>query len=160
MVCSPTARAAGTSADPAPTRAAMVGTTLVGTVRVIDGDTIAVTGKGWTYSVRLFGIDTPERGAQGFTAATDTLSNFIGKPGVVACLIVDVDRYHRPVGLCRTHDINPLGRSAGTGGPDEHAITLNERMLRTCRARLLPRWFHRVTAAMQARLRAAASGCR
>lgn len=49
-------------------------------VRVIDGDTIVITVDGgdgccWEEKVRIWGVDTPERGEPGWTEATEALRN-------------------------------------------------------------------------------------
>ena len=65
-------------------------------VRVIDGDTIAID----RVHVRLFGIDSPERGQPGAPESTEYLRRLIGseRPD---CRTVDYDkRNERPVMLC------------------------------------------------------------
>lgn len=78
---------------------------VIGTVRVIDGDTIALGEE----RHRLFGIDAPERGqdchAMGLAwecgnAATDALKAFVERHGRVACESTETDRYGRSVGRC------------------------------------------------------------
>ncbi len=125
-----------TSADPA------IGDVFTGRAAIVDGDTIRI-GK---QSIRLFGIDTPERGEAGFAAATDSLRDLVGHHGVL-CRTVDIDRYARAVALCR---IIPPGATADSVGDGQD--TLSEAMLRSCLARRLSRWNHRVPPAMRDRL--------
>jgi endonuclease YncB( thermonuclease family) len=47
-------------------------------VRIIDGDTFVVRYDGELTSVRIWGIDTPERGEPGYQEATDKLRTEIG----------------------------------------------------------------------------------
>jgi endonuclease YncB( thermonuclease family) len=46
-------------------------------LRIIDGDTFVVHYDGELTSVRIWGIDTPERGEPGYQEATDTLRDKI-----------------------------------------------------------------------------------
>lgn len=79
-------------------------TDLSGTARIIDGDTLAVAG----VTVRLFGIDAPERkqtcgdAAEKWdcgTAATLALTILIDGRAI-ACQSVNKDRYARTVARC------------------------------------------------------------
>ncbi len=65
--------------------------------RIVDGDTIWATRAGERVKVRLIGIDTPETGQCGFTAATDHLRAVIaGRPVTLTPgARDDVDRYGR-----------------------------------------------------------------
>jgi endonuclease YncB( thermonuclease family) len=66
-----------------------------GSARVIDGDSLELDGK----PIRLFAIDSPERGEPGAREATDNLRRLItGK--TVACQRIEFDRYDREVSLC------------------------------------------------------------
>jgi len=78
---------------------------LSGPARVIDGDTLAITGK----HVRLWGIDAPERRqscadaagavyACGYRAAEALFTLTYGRR--VRCEARDTDRYGRPVAVC------------------------------------------------------------
>ena len=66
----------------------------VGVVDIVDGDTIKVAGG---QSVRLIGIDTPERGQCGYTEAAFVLASLIrGRPVVlVPGARTDTDHYGR-----------------------------------------------------------------
>lgn len=69
----------------------------VAVVRVVDGDTIVVAlgGAGGT-KVRLIGIDTPERDACMYRAATDRMRSLVeGKSVRLARDVSETDRYGR-----------------------------------------------------------------
>lgn len=68
------ALAPGTAADPPVT----------GPAKVVDGDTIDVQTRAGPVRIRLYGIDTPERGEPGYRAATDTLRGLLAR-GPTAC---------------------------------------------------------------------------
>jgi micrococcal nuclease len=66
-------------------------------VRVVDGDTIVVTGK---IRVRLIGMDTPEvvdprKPVQCFGRAASARTKHLLPPGTPVRLVYDVDRYDR-----------------------------------------------------------------
>lgn len=61
-----------------PTVVAVSGAVLVDVVRVIDGDTLDVRAAQTELRVRLYGIDTPERGDRCFTEATERLRVLAG----------------------------------------------------------------------------------
>lgn len=134
---------AGTDTRPA------IGDRFTGPARIIDGDTLEIGGQ----SIRLFGIDTPERGEAGFAVATAELRAMTADADVT-CLTVDVDRYGRAVGLCRI-----IGRDDIPATVTEQQETLSEMMLVRCLARRLSLWNHRVSAAMGARLDSASTRC-
>ncbi|MCE6967629.1 thermonuclease family protein [Cereibacter sphaeroides] len=69
-----------------------------GTVeRVVDGDTFRL--RGVDESVRIWGLDAPERCDPAGPAATTMLKRLIsGQP--VNCQLRDIDRYQRLVGQC------------------------------------------------------------
>ena len=63
---------------------------------VVDGDTVVVDGK---TTVRLIGIDTPERGEPGYEQATEHLESLIGNRFVrIEKGIEQTDRYGRELG--------------------------------------------------------------
>lgn len=66
-------------------------------VRVVDGDTFRVDGL--DRSIRIWGLDAPERGESGGSAATRALRGLI-EGREVSCRIRDIDRYRRIVGQC------------------------------------------------------------
>tara|TARA_B110000908_G_scaffold31396_1_gene37340 strand:- start:951 stop:1400 length:450 start_codon:yes stop_codon:yes gene_type:complete len=73
---------------------------------VTDGDTLRL--KGYETATRLWGIDTPERGEQGFDAAKQALIGMT-RGQDVRCRPVERDRYGRMVARCST-DAGDLGR--------------------------------------------------
>ena len=83
---------------------------LSGPARVIDGDTIEISGQ----RIRLYGIDAPEggqtckaRGAE-YHCGDDATSWLVDKTAgkSVTCKGRDVDRYGRIVATCRTDDVD------------------------------------------------------
>ena len=69
-----------------------------GTVaQVIDGDTLRLTG--YQPRIRLFGIDAPERGEQGYDTATHVLRRLTSDQRV-RCETINIDRYGRTVAKC------------------------------------------------------------
>lgn len=77
------------SADPA---------RLTGTVsRVIDGDTFKLDGL--EPSIRIWGLDAPERDEAAGPNATSTLTKILGSYSLT-CIIRDIDKYQRIVGQC------------------------------------------------------------
>ncbi len=78
-----------------PALAQEVGDVIKGKATVVSGDTVKVDGN----SIRIYGIDTPERGEPGFEKA----SNFMRaatERGPFICGVFDKDRYNRHVAQC------------------------------------------------------------
>ena len=67
--------------------------------RVIDGDTIEVTLSGKTESIRLYGIDAPEKKQAFGLAAKDFVEVMVGGKMVDILLVGGKDRYERPVAI-------------------------------------------------------------
>ena len=67
--------------------------------RVIDGDTIEVTLSGKTESIRLYGIDAPEKKQAFGLAAKDFVEVMVGGKMVDILLVGKKDRYERPVAI-------------------------------------------------------------
>lgn len=65
--------------------------------RVTDGDTFRLSGV--EPAIRVWGLDAPERGEGGGTAATETLRALVGGRRL-SCRLIDVDRYRRLVAQC------------------------------------------------------------
>ena len=70
-------------------------------LRVIDGDTFATSGD---QSVRLFGVDTPERGEKCYRKATDRLRELAGGEVRVELGPRSRDRYGRLLYYVYTQD--------------------------------------------------------
>ncbi len=66
--------------------------------RVIDGDTFEMTGAG--VSIRVWGLDAPERNEAGGAQATEALAR-IASGQRLSCEKMDTDKYGRIVGRCR-----------------------------------------------------------
>ncbi|MBH32322.1 MAG: chromosome partitioning protein ParB [Gammaproteobacteria bacterium] len=74
--------------------------------RIVDGDTVVVTGMGDGLSkVRLHAIDTPERGQAHYLRSKKALKNFLGK-GEVSLKKIAIDRYGRIVGELFVGDVS------------------------------------------------------
>ena len=67
--------------------------------RVIDGDTIEVTLSGKTESIRLYGIDAPEKKQAYGLSAKDFVEVMVGGKMVDILLVGGKDRYERPVAI-------------------------------------------------------------
>ena len=65
--------------------------------RLVDGDTFWISGQ--RTRIRVWGLDAPEIGDAGGSAATTRLANLISGRSV-QCKMRDVDRYGRIVGQC------------------------------------------------------------
>ena len=74
-------------------------------LRVIDGDTFATSGN---QSVRLFGVDTPERGEKCYREATDRLRELAGGEVRVELGPRSRDRYGRLLYYVYTQDGNSI----------------------------------------------------
>ena len=74
--------------DPGPIEEAQV-------VRVIDGDTLEVLIAGTKHRVRLFGVDTPERGERCYEAATERTRHLSGDMVRIESGPRSEDRYGR-----------------------------------------------------------------
>jgi endonuclease YncB( thermonuclease family) len=68
-------------------------------IRWVDGDTVVVRVKGKNRTVRLIGVDTPERGRKGYTTATNWAKRWAGAGTTVRlgnpASVDDRDRYNR-----------------------------------------------------------------
>jgi micrococcal nuclease len=62
------------------------GEQLHGTARAIDGDTIEMQVRGHPVRIRLLGIDTPERGQDGWVQAKEDMAHKLAK-GPTICTI-------------------------------------------------------------------------
>lgn len=83
-------------------RAVLPGDTIDGVVtRVVDGDTLYLSGT--DTSIRLWGLDAPERHQSDGLAATRTLRR-LTEGRSLTCKKIDNDRYGRIVGQCFRSD--------------------------------------------------------
>lgn len=89
------------------------------TVRIIDGDTLDVTIDGTEARVRLFGVDTPERGDACFREATDRLRALAGDEVLLRRDARDRDRNGRLLRYVYT-----------TGGVSIDALLITEGLAR------------------------------
>lgn len=69
--------------------------------RIVDGDTLRL--QGLEPSIRIWGLDAPERGHPGGAEATNVLQSLVTGQ-VLTCRIRDIDRYDRIVGQCYLSD--------------------------------------------------------
>ena len=74
-----------------------LGTIEARVARVVDGDTFKLSGQ--SQSIRVWGLDAPERNKAGGSAATAALNALISGQ-TLSCAVVDIDRYQRLVGQC------------------------------------------------------------
>lgn len=83
-------------------------------VKVIDGDTIHVLGKGSTYKIRLAGIDAPERSQAFGKRAREKLVDLVAGKQVIA-IVESKDRYGRYVAKvnCASQDVSAEMLRAG-----------------------------------------------
>mgnify|MGYP001798134463 CR=1 FL=1 len=81
---------------------------------VIDGDTLRI--QGIERRIRLFGLDAPEKGEEGFRQATNALKDLtLDRP--ITCEEITIDRYNRIVGRCfngKGQDITELMIKTGS----------------------------------------------
>lgn len=87
-------------------------------LRIVDGDTLHVRSNGRDETVRIVGIDTPERGACGFDGATGALRELVG--GGRVALIRDRtqdrrDRYGRLLAYVERDGVDVGRRLVGDG---------------------------------------------
>jgi endonuclease YncB( thermonuclease family) len=86
------------------------GTELAGqVVKVKDGDSLEIRRDGENVGVRVFGVDSPERGQPWSARAKSLTSGLVGNQDVVV-VVKDVDRYGRIVGDVKLKDGRDLGR--------------------------------------------------
>lgn len=86
------------------------GTELAGrVVKVRDGDSMEVRRGGENVRVRVFGIDSPERGQPWSARAKSLTTSLVGNQEVVVT-VKDVDRYGRIVGAVKLRDGRDLAR--------------------------------------------------
>ena len=85
-----------------------------GTVtRVVDGDTFHITGQ--DVRIRVWGLDAPETGTYGGSAATNAMFNLVSGERLT-CRKRDVDRYGRIVGQCFLADGRDITGAMISGG--------------------------------------------
>lgn len=86
--------------------------------RVVDGDTFKLQGQ--SRSIRIWGLDAPERDMAGGPVATAALRQLISGE-TVRCILHDIDRYRRLVGQCFPPDCRYTAAAMiATGSPSEY----------------------------------------
>jgi len=78
-------------------------------VKVKDGDSMDLRRGGENVGVRVFGVDSPERGQPWSSRARSFTAALVGNQDVVV-VVKDVDRYGRIVGDVKLKDGRDLGR--------------------------------------------------
>lgn len=94
-------------------------------VNVVDGDTLDVTidlgfHLAFEQRIRLYGINTPERGQPGWAEATTMLRDLVAGAGLVARTVKPHDKYGRWLASLRTDacpDVAQAIIEAGLGVP-------------------------------------------
>ena len=76
-------------------------------LRVIDGDSVRVRMDGEEHSVRMYGIDAPEKRQSGGATAHSYLEQIVRSERHWRLHVLDVDRYQRLVGLLYPEDGRP-----------------------------------------------------
>jgi len=81
-----------------PKSAPLTPETYTGKVRfVVDGDTLHI--EGHKPSIRLWGVDAPEKNEAGYSTATNMLKN-LTHGQILNCQKIETDRYGRTVARC------------------------------------------------------------
>ncbi|MEL6826613.1 MAG: thermonuclease family protein [Pseudomonadota bacterium] len=82
---------------------------------IVDGDTLNL--EGVQRRIRIWGIDTPERGETGFQEATNALRDLTkGQHLTVIAMETSSDRYGRTIARLRRDDGLDIGRAMIEGG--------------------------------------------
>lgn len=79
--------------------------------RVIDGDTFVMDRE----KIRIWGIDTPERGEFGYDQATQKLTQLVDKDDL-SCVLKKRDVYRRALMQCRMNNGDDLGATMVASG--------------------------------------------
>ncbi|WP_323042920.1 thermonuclease family protein [Gemmobacter sp.] len=105
--------------------------TVSGKVRhVTDGDTFSL--RGIDQSIRVWGLDAPERNERGASAATSILRGLISGQSLT-CRVRDIDRYGRIVGQCFLPDGRDIAAVMIAAGVAREYCRFSGGYYRTCR---------------------------
>ena len=97
--------------------------------RVVDGDTFWVSGQ--RTRIRVWGLDAPEIGRAGGSAATAQLVGLVSGRSV-QCRIRDVDRYGRIVGQCWLPDSRDIAAAMIASGTAREYCRFSGNYYGTC----------------------------
>ena len=97
--------------------------------RVLDGDTFWVSGQ--RTRIRVWGLDAPEIGRAGGSAATAQLAGLVSGRSV-QCRMRDVDRYGRIVGQCWLPDGRDIAATMIAGGTAREYCRFSGNYYGTC----------------------------
>ena len=97
--------------------------------RVVDGDTFWVSGQ--RSRIRVWGLDAPEIGRAGGSAATALLAGLVSGRSV-QCRIRDVDRYGRIVGQCWLPDGRDIAATMIASGTAREYCRFSGNFYGTC----------------------------
>ena len=113
-----------------PARDGMAADGLVGQVtRVVDGDTFWLDTSG--VSIRVWGLDAPERGTPGGAEATAALAQLIAGERLT-CRERDIDRYGRIVGQCFLADGSDITAALIASGTSTEYCRYSDGFYGTC----------------------------
>ena len=97
--------------------------------RVVDGDTFWVSGQ--RTRIRVWGLDAPEIGRAGGSAAMARLAGLVSGRSV-QCRMRDVDRYGRIVGQCWLPDGRDIGAAMIASGTAREYCRFSGNYYGTC----------------------------
>ena len=97
--------------------------------RVVDGDTFYMTGQ--DVRIRVWGLDAPEVGSYGGSAATAAMSRLVSGE-TLTCKKRDTDRYGRTVGQCFLADGRDITAAMIQSGTATEYCYFSGNHYRTC----------------------------
>lgn len=98
--------------------------------RITDGDTFWLNSR--EVSIRVWGLDAPERGKPGGSAATAELTRLIADRAL-QCRQRDIDRYRRIVGQCFLADGRDIAAAMISAGVAQEYCRYSRGHYGTCR---------------------------